>query len=939
MTRLLNTSMEHSRLSLSKVTWTLSLVFVLSFFSGSVAAQQKKTLTFTDVMKFRTVQHPVISNDGAWIAFTAQPDRGDSEAIVRFTRSQTRYTIANGSNPVFSNNSGWVAIKVNPSMAEVEASENDEVKPKPGMALLAVTTGEVVEVDHVQRFAFSEDGRWLAYHLDEEASQSEGADSTEVEEPEVEQKHKAGTFLVLRRLATVEEVQIPFVRSFAFDESGRYLAYAVAAPSDEQYGLFVRDLESDALSELTIDTRPFGHYNNLAWSESDNHLAFLVAVEDEDGEPGDAEVWVWNGTEATLTVAGDAIPDGWHIPSSNALTWTDDGHRLFFGYRPDDAEDEKEEDTDTTQVFDPYDMEALLADREVDVWHWNDPLINPNQKKRWNREQERAYTAVYHVLEDRTVQLADLDVPESSIPQNPHVMIGRAPNPYLKEVTWDGNFFDLYTIDLEDGAKTIVAERLESTTSLSPEGLFVLFYSQKNWRLYDIENGTTRNLTENLSVPFADEDHDYPSSVPGYGLGGWTAGDEAVLIYDKYDIWLVPTDGGAPYNMTAGEGRTDNRIFRIVQTDPDQDYFENGEEVLLSSYHDKRKNYGFYSARIGGVGITELLEEDKRFNFIAKAEDAGVLLYSRQAYDEFPDLWISSPNFREPQKITSVNPQMEEYAWGTAELVEWNSVDGIPLQGVVIKPGNYEPGKRYPVLVYFYRFFSQRLHEFNEQHVNHRPNFPLYASDGYIVFLPDVRFEIGRPGFSATKCLVPGVQKLIDMGLADPDAIGLHGHSWSGYQTAFVVTQTDIFAAAVAGAPVSNMTSAYGGIRWGTGLARQFQYEKTQSRLGASLWQGRDRYIDNSPLFFADRINTPLLIQHGDEDGAVPWYQSIELYLALRRLGKDAIFLQYRGEDHHLAKYPNKLDYAMKMKEYFDHYLRGEPAPSWITEGMPYNGK
>jgi len=261
------------------------------------------------------------------------------------------------------------------------------------------------------------------------------------------------------------------------------------------------------------------------------------------------------------------------------------------------------------------------------------------------------------------------------------------------------------------------------------------------------------------------------------------------------------------------------------------------------------------------------------------------------------------------------------------------------LGAVLIKPGNYNPGKRYPVFVYFYRFFTQRLYEFNQIVVNHRPCFPFYASNGYAVFLPDIRFEVGHPGFSATKCLVPGVQKLIDMEIADPEAIGLHGHSWSGYQTAFVVTQTNIFAAAIAGAPVSNMTSAYSGIRWGSGLARQFQYEKSQSRIGGNLWEFPELYIENSPVFFATRIQTPLLIMFGDNDGAVPWYQGIELYLAMRRLGKDCIFLQYRGEPHHLQKYPNKLDYSIRMKEYFDHYLKGKAAPEWIKKGVPYRGK
>ena len=286
-----------------------------------------------------------------------------------------------------------------------------------------------------------------------------------------------------------------------------------------------------------------------------------------------------------------------------------------------------------------------------------------------------------------------------------------------------------------------------------------------------------------------------------------------------------------------------------------------------------------------------------------------------------------------------MNPQTAEFAWGESELVEWSSMDGRPIQGILIKPGNYEEGKTYPVLVYYYRFFTNRLYDFNHVAINHRPCFPYYASNGYAVFLPDIRFDVGNPGFSATKCLVPGVQKLIDMGVADPEAICLHGHSWSGYQTAFAITQTNIFTCAIAGAPVSNMTSAYSGIRWGSGLARQFQYEKSQSRIGGSLWEARDKYIENSPVFFADRIETPLLIMFGDVDDAVPWYQGIELYLAMRRLEKDCIFLQYRDEPHHPKKYANKLDYTIRFREYLDHYLKGEPAADWITKGVPYQGK
>ena len=640
----------------------------------------------------------------------------------------------------------------------------------------------------------------------------------------------------------------------------------------------------------------------------------------------------------TLPTAGPC-----HRRTSSAGAAT--GNASSSGSSRSNEDREKERRDERGAPFDPFDFDALLEEREVDVWHWNDPRIIPNQKERWEEHEEhRVYRAVVHLKSGRVVALADLEMPRVLTTDNPRVALGGSDVPYLKEITWNGQFSDLYVVDLKTGERHQVERKVASgrsrAGSLSPDGRFVIFYNDGDWHLYDVKKKILENVTEGLEVPFANEDHDYPMDPPGYGLSEWLADSSAVFIYDKYDIWRVPTDGGEPNCLTAGEGRKSDTVFRVTDLDPEEETIAPDARLLLEGYHDLEKHDALYSINPAGGELRRLYGTGKHsLGVVAKAEKTDRILFTRERYDEFPNLWTSNVEFEEPKRLTDANPQIADFAWGSAELVGWSSADGIPLQGILIKPGDYEPGKRYPVLVYYYRFFSQRLNLFNEPVVNHRPSFPLYASNGYAVFLPDIRFEVGQPGFSATKCLVPGVQKLVDMGIADPDAIGLHGHSWSGYQTAFVITQTNIFAAAVAGAPVSNMTSAYSGIRWGTGLARQFQYEKSQSRIGGSLWEKPELYIENSPVFFADRIETPLLIQFGDEDGAVPWYQGIELYLACRRLEKNCIMLQYRGEPHHLKKYPNKLDYSIKMKEFFDHWLKGSPAPAWMTEGVPYRGE
>ncbi len=928
----------------------LVFLFLITIISiSTLPGQSKKALTFQDIMKFKAIKNPVIAVDGNWLAYSAQADRGDGEVKVHSIKNKKVFTIERGSKPVISGDSRWIAATVLPKAGELDKSKNSKDKPQNGLALLNTETGEIIIVEKVEKSTFSENSKWLAYKLfkKDESNNKKDDESKQGKAGSAKAKKNLGTTIVLLNLGTKEELKIPFGHSFAFDSTSQYLAFAVSDTSGKENGLYYLELQKDDLSRKTIASQVNGYYTNLTWNNKHGMLACLSSTLDKKGNPDSTSMWIWDPSKMQTTemVAVDGAPAGWCVPEKNQLEWTRDGQRLFFGLKPlsenekDDDNAEEKSNKDKEEEYDPYDVDGLLGKKEVDVWHWNDPRIIPNQKKMWKNVKDRTYKAVYHLDTGKYVALADKEMPDVRTPQNSQFALGVSDVPYLKLLTWDGGYNNYYLVDLQDGSRKEIVSKLRGRASLSPRGNFVLYYNDKHWHLYDRKTGSTRNLTENLEVPFYNEDHDYPSPVPGYRSAGWLEDDSAVLIYDKYDIWQFATDSGTPINLTRGWGRQNNYTFRNQTLEPEQRNFKKDQQLLLSAHHNYQKHTAFYSCKIGRAGVKKLIEEKKLFRFLAKAKNKNLLMYTRETYTEFPDIWVSDIGFRSPKKISNLNSQISEFAWGSSELVEWKSIDGIPLQGVLIKPGNYEPGKQYPVLVYYYRFFSQRVHEFNQTVLNHRPCFPFYASNGYAVFLPDIRFEIGRPGYSATKCLVPGVQKIIDMGIADPDAIGLHGHSWSGYQTALVVTQTDIFACAIAGAPVSNMTSAYSGIRWGTGLARQFQYEQSQSRIGGSLWEARDLYIENSPVFFADRINTPLLIMFGDEDGAVPWYQGIELYLAMRRLQKDCVFLQYRGEPHHLQKYPNKLDYSIKMKEYLDFYLKGDQSAKWIVEGVPYEGK
>ena len=920
-----------------------ALLFLLA--SAPVSAQQKRALEHADYDRWNRIQNDVLSADGEWLAYRLVPGDGDATLMIQGLDDDRVLILAieRGASPSFTADSRYLVALVEPTEAAVdeakEAGGRDRDAPKDSLAIVDLSDLSVTRVADVESFGMPEDaGGWLAYLLDDapgKDADDSGDEASEEESPEGEEEESDedaaprlddGTTLVVRTLASGQERRFDHAVSYEFASEGSALFYSASGDEGAADGVF--RVERSGASEAVSSGE--GRYVQLA-VDDDGSAAFLSDRADRaSGAPAFA-LYTSSGEDATARVMPGAseIPAGWAPSEHGDVSFSDSGNRVFFGT----AQAPKPKVEDDT----PEDERV-----EVDIWNWKDEYLQPMQLVQAERERERAYEAMLDLESGRVMQLATADMPNVSVggEGDGSVAVGSSDLPYRQLVSWDGRYSDIYVIDLEDGSREMVAEMVRGGGTLSPGERYVTRWDgfEKAWFAVDVETGETVNLTGAMSVPFHDLLDDHPDALRSYRSAGWTEDDGEFVVYDQFDAWAIdPTGRTAPRNLTEGVGRATDTRFRYIDLDPDDAVVPTEEDVYLSSFHLYTKAAGIYRDRFDRSREPErLVSADARFSGLRKADDADVVTFTRSTFSEFPDIWVADRDLDEARKVTEANPQQDEFTWGTAEIVDWTSNDGIPLQGILYKPEGFDPSEEYPMMVYFYERLSDGLHQYFVPAAGSSSiDRSFYVSRGYLLFVPDIPYRIGYPGESSIDAVVPGVLDLVDQGFVDRDKIGVQGHSWGGYQISYMVTRTDLFAAAEAGAPVSNMVSAYGGIRWQSGMNRAFQYERTQSRIGGSLWETPLRYIENSAIFTADKIRTPLLMMHNDEDGAVPWYQGIELFVALRRLGQPVWMLNYNGEAHGLRQQHNRKDWAIRMQQFFDHYLKDAPSPVWMEEGVP----
>jgi dipeptidyl aminopeptidase/acylaminoacyl peptidase len=914
------------------------LASVLVFVSQNLLAQQKRSLMHADYDGWESLSSEKITKNGQYVGYQISPQDGDSRLeIFPYKSPANKILIPRGTGFSFTADDAFAVGKIAPQKDSVKVMKLKKKKaddmPKDSLFILQLSSGKLEKLARVKSFALpSEKGSWIAVHFEKELpKKTDPADTTKkAEKP----KKTDGTKLLVRTLDGAKSWEFERVKNFGFAQNGDFLHYTFAEEDTlDNAAIYILDLST---GESKLVHEKMTTYSNVSFSPKSKHLAFIATDDSLKAKKPVHALHLYDisaGTLSSVVKSASGIMSGGRISPDGNIRFSEDETRLFFGVAKD-------------YVDYNYANDTTILDEErvsLDIWGWQDAEIQPMQLVNRNSAEKKNYLSVLEIGTGKVTQLGS-EILENISLENKitrDVALAWTDSPYRRAYSWDIQIGrDVYLVDFKTGNSTLIAENAPGLARLSPEAKYAYWYDSRDssWVAYDLASKAKISLTKSLPVPFYEELHDSPSLPGNYGTEGWLTDDSAILINDRFDIWKIdPKNPGAAVNLTRGEGRKSQVVFRRERLRFDETSIKPKEPLILSAFNENNKDAGFFTTTYEGkVAPKQLLMSSHRYAGLIKAKESSQILVRRSTYRENPDVYLGDLTFKSLTKASNLNPQQANVKWGSVELISYLANDGTPLQGLLFKPEGFDPSKKYPMMVYFYERNSDTFHNYRAPAPSRSTiNIPYFVSNEYLVFVPDIKYDLGLPGPSAYNCIIPGVQAVIGKGGVDVANMAIQGQSWGGYQVAHLITRTNMFKAAGAGAPVVNMTSAYGGIRWGTGMSRMFQYEQTQSRIGGSLWEKPLYYLENSPLFTMDRVETPVLIMHNDADGSVPWYQGIEMFMALKRLDKPAWLLQYNGEDHNLVQRKNAKDLSIRLSQFFDHYLKGAPAPLWMTEGLP----
>ena len=914
---------------------------------GAGARGALKPLDATDLAFWKSIRNATTSFDGTWFAYVLAPNEGDAEVVLRPTAAggaERRYPIgeppvqpgfgAGGEAPLaLSGDARWALFTTYPRAAEAKRLRKEKKPLQNGAALVNLATGERRDFERVRRATFAgERPTWAVLHRHD----AEGATAADL-------------LLVDLRSGAVSTVGA--VGEFALDESGAWLAWTSEAKDLLGNGVQLRHLATDVVRTLDSERHV---YRRLAWSDSGLALAVLRGRPDSAASDTAYAVLGWSNVAQPgaapvtyVALADSAFPSALRVSPDRTPRWADDRSALYFGVAARrTGPDAKVPRPDVRPVAGtPGAMQAAggVGATEDDlptlvIWHGKgDARLQSQQQVEEQRDRAFSYLAGYRVAERRFVQLADEALRDVSLAPRDRFAVGSDRRAYERRDAIDGGQRrDLYVVDVATGARTLAVRASRWGWTPSPDGTKALYYDDGQYHVYDLAARRARTLTAGAPTSFVDTEDDHNVDRPPVAPLGWAADNQHVLLFDNWDVWKVPVAGGALVNLT-GNGRRDRiRYTRRVVVQPKERGIDLAKPLYLQTYGEWTKKEGLSVVLPGRAGAQSMLWDDAKVQ-VTRARDAETWTFTRQTVRDFPDWWVSERTLAAPRRLTDANPQQKEYRWSSgARLVDYVSDKGDTLQAALYLPADYEPGKRYPTVVYIYEKLSQGLHQYAVPNETRAFNPSLYTSRGYAVLQPDIVYRVNDPGMSSVWCVVPAVKAAIATGIVDAANVGLHGHSWGGYQSSFLATQTGtLFKGIVTGAPLTDMVSMYASIYWNTGTSDMAIFEGSQGRFKGNVTENLDAYLRNSPAFHADKVQTSLMILHNEKDGAVDFNQGITWFNHLRELDKDVVLLQYVGENHGLQQPRNQKDYTMRMQEYFDHYLKGAPAPDWLARGVP----
>lgn len=913
------------------------LAFLITFltFGISTSQAQKKPLDHSVYDTWENIGRSLISPSGKIIFFEVNRQDADNYAVLNKENNLNLKIDRSAQGLIFDNEKYFISL-VKPlheeSKKEKRKPKKERKELKDELLIYHLETEDKITFDNVSshKTAFFAKEFVAFTTIEKDSIAKEESDTSKIHNQELKKLH-------IYNLDTGKKHSVNDVEEYTWSPHEKYLVYTVKVNKKDslrkgENGVYLYEVGKGQTKKILGERNS---YKNFVFDDQEQKLVFLADTSDKEALLKDYEVFFYtpalDSAKVLLTKNSAGVPKDWYIQPEGRLSFSDSGERLFVGLSPIPA-------IKDTSLFE--DEHAKL-----DIWHWKDDYLQPYQLVNQKKERNKSYPAVYHFTNNKLISLANPKIDRISFGDSGDEEWALFTSDYGNRIETQWTYTSLQNIgliSLTNGDTLQIVKDFDGRATLSPNADYVLLFDREQalWKSFSVTDRKTRSLNEHLEISFVDEDHDMPSLPNPYGIAGWSEDGKKVALYDKYDIWYFDLESGKHDMLTKGFGRNNNLVFRYPDLvskknlRPKKKIIDPSKSIILTAFDEVSKKNGLYRFYAKKKNPEVLFLGEYVYKNFQASEDGKKIIYTQENYEQSPNLF--SYDFAVSQQESDTNPQQKDYNWGTAELVHWTTPQGFAAEGILYKPEDFDPNKKYPIIAYFYERLSQGLYSYHAPAPTpSRLNISYFVSNGYLVFAPDIRYKTGFPGASAEEYVNSGMKMLAEKPWVNEEKMGIQGQSWGGYQVAHLITRTDMYAAAWSGAPVVNMTSAYGGIRWATGMSRQFQYEKTQSRLGKNLWEGFDLYIENSPLFHMQHVKTPVAIMHNDNDGAVPWYQGIEMFTALRRLNKPVWLLNYNGDEHNLMKRQNRKDIQRREQQFFDHFLKDKPAAPWIENGIP----